>query len=190
MLYLSFIIKLVMIAGIFIKILLLINQVTLVVTKKIWILGFIIVAILLSFFFSISKVSGTSMEPNIKNGTMAIFFKNSFFGQNFNRGNIVLYQKPDGSDYIGRIVALPKESIRFDKGNFYINNNVQKYKVEEEYLAPDSKTYDNTEDGNSLDWISVGEYKYLILPDKRNGKFNIENQLINKSNIRGDVLTH
>lgn len=153
-----------------------------------WILGFIIISILLSFFFSINKVSGTSMEPNIKNGTPGLFLKNSFFGQIFNRGNIVLYKKPDGSDYIGRIVALPKESIRFDKGNLYINNNVQKYKVEEEYLAPDAKTYDNTEDGNSLDWRNVGEFNYFILPDKRNGRFNIDDRLINKSDIKGVLI--
>lgn len=128
------------------------------------------------------------MEPKVKNGTNALFLKNSFFGQNFNRGNIVLYKKTDGSDYIGRIVALPKESVRFDKGNLYIDNNVQKYKVEEEYLAPDSKTYDNTEDGNSLDWRSVGEFNYFILPDKRNGRFNIEDHLINKSNIKGVLI--
>lgn len=153
-----------------------------------WIVGFIIISILFSFFFSINKISGASMEPTIKNGTSALFLKNSFFGQNFRRSQMVLYKKTAGSDWIGRIVAEPKESVRFEKGNFYIDNNVQKYKVVEEYLAPDSKTYDNTEDGNSLDWISVGEFNYLILPDKRNGKFNIDDHLINKNNIIGVLI--
>lgn len=153
-----------------------------------WIVGFIITAILLSFFFSVNRISGANMEPTIKNGTSALFLKNSFFGQNYRRSQIVLYKNHEGVDYIGRIVAEPKESVRFEKGNFYIDNNVHKYKVIEEYLAPDSKTYDNTEDGNSLDWISVGEFNYLILPDKRNSKFNIEDHLINKNNIKGVLI--
>lgn len=153
-----------------------------------WFAGFIIISILLSLFFNINKISGTSMEPTIKNGTSVLFFKNSFFGSNFRRSQIVLYKRTDGSNWIGRIVAEPKESVRFEKGNLYINNNVQKYKVIEEYLSADSKTYDNTEDGNSLDWINVGEFNYLILPDKRNGKFNVQNHLVNKNSIIGTLI--
>ena len=43
-------------------------------------------------------------------------------------------------DYLGRVVGLPTESVRIENGNLYIDNNIEKFRVEEEYLNPDTLT--------------------------------------------------
>lgn len=78
--------------------------------------------------------------------------------------------------------------MRFNKGNVYIKDNTQEYKITEKYLPKGITTYVNTEDGNSLDWINVGEFSYLVLSDKRDNRFNIEDKLINKNNIESVIV--
>lgn len=157
-----------------------------------WIGGFFLFALLVSFFFEVNKVSGASMEPAVNNGTNVIVWKYFLGSHTPKRADIVFYKKASEStssiNFIGRVVAMPKESIRFNNGNLYINNNVNKYKVVEEYLPPGTKTYVNTEDGNSLDWTAVGEYNYLILPDRRDKRLNIEDYLVNKNDITGVMI--
>lgn len=129
------------------------------------------------------------MEPTIKSETYVVTRKIFLSQPHPQRGDIVIYKRDlSGSIFVGRVIALPKESVRFNNGNLYINNDSQKYKVEEAYLPQSTKTYANTADGNNLDWTNIGEFSYLILPDKRDNRFNIEDQLINKSNIESVVI--
>lgn len=142
-------------------------------------------------FFSFNKIAGTAMEPSLKSGTNALFWK---WGYNPKRGDIVLYTpkdqtKPDNPnvfmmDYIGRVVGLPTESVRIENGNLYIDNNVEKYRVEEEYLSPDTKTK-AYEEGK---WFKIGEFEYLILTDKRKNIINIPLRITHRDNIKGTLL--
>lgn len=105
------------------------------------------------------------------------------------RGDIIIYKKNNlGSVYVGWVIALPKESVRFNNGNLYIKNDTQDYKVEEAYLSKDSKTYANTVDGNTANWTNIGEFSYFVLPDKRENRFDTEDYLVNKNNIEGVVV--
>lgn len=132
------------------------------------------------------------MEPAFKNGANIIVRKYFLGSPNPKRSAVVLYKKDQngGSDYIGRVIALPKESFRFYKGNLYIDDNVEKYRVDEEYLPKGTKTYINEGDGDSPDWQNVGAFSYLILPDKRSDKtININEQIIHRDNIKGVVIS-
>lgn len=161
-----------------------------------YIAGFFLIILFLSFFFGINRMAGSNMEPVIKNGETLLIWKYFLSGGNPRRGDLVIYRKnTNGKDiiypkFVGRVIALSKEAVRFDKGSFYIDNNAHKYKVEEEYLSKGTKTYVNTTDGNSPAWVQLEEYDYLIIPDKRDKPFNVEEQIINKNDIEGTVIFH
>lgn len=131
------------------------------------------------------------MEPSLKNGSYVVFWR---WGRNPKRGDIVLYspenlQKPSDPnifimDYVGRVVGLPTESVRIENGNLYIDNNVEKYRVEEEYLSPGTRTK-AFEEGK---WLKIGEFQYLILTDKRDNAISVPSKIIHRDNIKGILL--
>lgn len=149
---------------------------------------FIIAAVLLSlfivflsFFFQLSQVIGRDMEPTLKNRQMILFRKLLFLPIGPNRGDTVLYKpKNSNNDFVGRVIALPSESIRFENGNFYLDDNIGQYRVEEEYL-PSTKTRTN-DDGR---WIKLDRHEYFIVGDRRSGIINIKDHTIHKNNIKG-----
>jgi len=135
---------------------------------------------LLSFsLFNISAVVGSAMEPTIKSGQTVIFRK--FGANNPRRGDMVLYQGQNQMDNIGRVVGLPTESVRIENGNLYLDNNAGQYRVEEEYLAPNTKT-SASEEGQ---WVKIGEFQYLILTDKRENSISISSRFVNRNDIKG-----
>jgi len=155
---------------------------------------FLFLSFLIFLFFSLfsfNEITGIAMEPSFKNGTNALFWK---WAHNPKRGDIVLYTtkhqiKPDNPnvviiDYIGRVVGLPTESVRIEKGNLYIDNNIAQYRIEEKYLIPDTKTK-AFEEGK---WFQIGESEYLILTDKRESIINIPLSILHKDNIKGTLL--
>lgn len=159
--------------------------------KKLLFLFLLLSFLGLLFFslFEINRVSGDAMEPAIKSKQTVIFRK---FGiHNPKRGDIVLYQpkyqetsKTSGTysmDYIGRVVGLPTESVRVENSNLYLDNNVEKLRVEEEYLSPSTKTIAREEG----EWFKIGEFEYFILTDKREKDFSIPWRFIHRNNIKG-----
>ncbi len=136
-------------------------------------------ALVLFSLFDINRVAGVYMEPTIKSGQIVVFRK---FGlNNIQRGDIVLYNAQSQNDYIRRIVGLPTESVRVENGNLYLDNNAGQYKVIEDYLSQDSKTYATDED----EWVKIGEFQYLGLPDNRSNKVTLTSDFINKNDIKG-----
>lgn len=139
--------------------------------------------------FEINSISGNAMEPGLKSKQIVIFRK--FGAHNPKRGDIVLY-KPKSQklpetpnvhlmDYVGRVVGLPTESVRVENGNLYLDNNVEKFRVEEEYLAPDTKTTAREE----KEWFKIGEFEYFILTDKRESVFSIPRRFVHQNDIKG-----
>lgn len=143
-----------------------------------------LLVVFISFFFHLSQVTGQNMEPTLQNRQTIIFRKLIFLPGNLRRGDIVLYtrtHKNITNDFVGRVVALPTESIRFENNNFYLDDNTEQYRVEEKYLPPTTKTRAN--DNN--DWIKLGRFEYFIIEDKRTGIIDIEDHTIHKDNIKG-----
>lgn len=141
--------------------------------------------LILFSLFQINSVGGSFMEPSLKSGQTLIFRK--LGANNPKRGDVVLYRPKSSSttnydmDYIGRVVGLPTESVRIENGNLYIDNNVTKYKVSEEYLLADTKTI-GQEEGK---WTKIGEFEYLILTDDRSKSISIPNRLVHRDSIIG-----
>lgn len=155
---------------------------------------FLVLSLLIASFFSLfsfNKIAGMSMEPSIKTGSNVIFFK---WNRNPQRGDIVLYAPKDQNksddpraisfDYIGRVVGLPTESVRVENGNLYLDNNVEKYRVEEEYLSPGTMTMI----GGESEWHKIGEFEYFVLTDRRDDYISIPGRIVPRDNIKGVLL--
>ena len=141
--------------------------------------------------FQINSVAGDAMSPALKSRQTLLFWK--LGTSNLKRGDIVLYkpktQKSDNPnvyemDYLGRVVGLPTESVRVENGNLYIDNNIEKFRVEEEYLNSGTitKAY---EEGK---WTKIGEFEYMILTDKRENTISIPSRLIHRNDIKGVLI--
>lgn len=150
-----------------------------------------LVLFLLFLFFSLTRISGIAMEPSVKSGQLVVFRK--YLGVSKpNRGDIVLYQpvtqtvdiSDSGFDFVGRVVALPTESIRIENGNIYIDDNVEKFRIEEDYLLTNTKT-SATEESK---WVKLGRYEYFILTDSREKTIDIKSRIIPQEKLRSVLL--
>lgn len=155
--------------------------------KKIFIIFFVfsILLIFSSFFFSINQITGKGMEPAIKNKQLVVFRKYFFNSPYPKRGDIVLYYPKNTSSYsehVGRVIGLPLESIMFKNGKFYLDNNHEIYRMEEEYLPKNFLTKQSKED----EWIKLSQFEYLVAKDLRqNQEIDVENSKIHRNNIKG-----
>ncbi|MDO8341472.1 MAG: signal peptidase I [Candidatus Woesebacteria bacterium] len=151
-------------------------------------LGLSLLGLLFFSLFQINSVSGDAMSPTLKSRQNLLFWK--YGTGNLKRGDIVLYRPKDKNgtqsdmDWVSRIVGLPTESIRIENGNLYIDNNVEKLKVEEEYLGSGTATK-AYEEGK---WMKIGEFEYMILADKRENTISIPSRMINKNDIKGVLV--
>ncbi|MDZ7293567.1 signal peptidase I [Mycoplasmopsis pulmonis] len=69
-------------------------------------------------FFSIIKISGNSMFPTFKDGSLKLFKKTN---QNLNLFQIVVFNKNDNL-YVKRIIALPGDNLIFENGKVFRND--------------------------------------------------------------------
>lgn len=136
-----------------------------------------------SIFFSLSQVTGSSMEPTLKNGQLIV--STTQYLKTFpQRSDIILYTDENGSSFVGRVIALPSESIRIGKGNVYIDDNNAQYKMLEEYI---SSPITHAEQENV--WIKMGQFNYFILKDNRkNYTVDTKESTIEAHQIKGRVL--
>lgn len=108
-------------------------------------------AIIFSFIiFSIvtpSEVDGPSMEPTFYNAERVYtnrlpqWFSKSDIGKSlglgYNRGDVIVFFKPTmGSSLIKRIIGLPGDTIKIEKGRIYVNGQL----LVEDYLPDNTFT--------------------------------------------------
>ncbi len=117
------------------------------------ILGVLIAA----FFIRTPQVSGLSMEPHISSGEYVVINTLAYrFGQP-KRGDIVAFRH-DGDTpetYIKRVVALPGDTVRIDRGEVYVNGTAL------------SEPYVRFEDKRSFAQLTVPPNSVYVLGDNR-----------------------
>jgi signal peptidase I len=109
-------------------------------------------------------VEGASMEPNFENGEYLLIDEISYYFQNIERDEVVVFHYPlDTSKYyIKRVVGLPGETIEIKSGkvNIYNSAHPEGFAVNETYLGGNSKT-----DGDIKK--KLGGDEYFVLGDNR-----------------------
>lgn len=116
------------------------------------------------------EVNGDSMQYSFENGEHLLTDKLSYRFKEPGRGEVIVFKFPriERYDYIKRIVALPGERIKIQKGIIYIYNeeNPYGYELEEPYLNPNTQTRGRSfiEEGKET---KVPEGHYVVLGDNR-----------------------
>ncbi len=164
---------------------------------KIFILAIIVILPIRMFLFQPFFVQGASMEPNFKDGQYLIVNElgyketdlkvvniDSF--KELTRGEVIVFKYPINPKqfFIKRIIGLPGERIKVDKGSVYIYNkeNTEGVKLEEEYLPAGLATKGEN------DYL-VKDDEYFVMGDNRNHSSDSRTWgPIKTSNVIGKVL--
>ena len=112
----------------------------------------IVVVLIRTFIVTPVRVTGSSMDPTLKDGDLMLLYK---FSQKIERNDIVVIDTDSSEGYIiKRVIALPNETVEYTNGNMYINGK---------------KVSDNYADGETEDFpkIELGKNEYFVMGDNR-----------------------
>jgi signal peptidase I len=112
----------------------------------------------LHFTVQHSIVEGSSMLPGLENGQRLIVNKAAFLVSSPQRGEVVIIHPPvaPGSQWVKRIIGLPGDTIRVEKGTVYVND----VPLKEPYIK-ESPHY-------SMASLKVPAGNYFVMGDNRN----------------------
>ena len=131
-----------------------------------WVRMFVIVIavvfVLTQFVIINVRVPSGSMENTIMTKDRLIGFRFSYWFDEPQRGDIILFSYPvdEKQTYIKRVIGLPGESVEIRDGKIYIDGSSEP--LEEDYLK-ETWTWEN--DGYTF---KVPEGCYFVLGDNRN----------------------
>ncbi len=111
----------------------------------------IVVALIRTFIVTPVRVSGASMDPTLTDGEIMLLYKLS----KINRNDIVVIDTDTEDGYIiKRVIALPGETIEYEKGSLFINGK---------------KHSDNFADGETEDFdrVKLKGDEYFVMGDNR-----------------------
>lgn len=116
------------------------------------------------FLFQPHQVKGNSMYPNFHDGEYLLTDKISYRLGEPKRGDVVIFRAPRNEeyDYIKRIIGLPGEQVKIQKGKVFIDDQ----ELNEAYLPETINTADGKFWGESQS-IPLPENQYFVLGDNR-----------------------
>ena len=124
-------------------------------------LSLIIACVVILFIYQPVQVEGTSMMPGLVDQERIFINKFTYrFGiEKIERGDTVVFWYSDDKSrsYIKRVIGLPGEEIRIDRGTVYVNGSP----LSEDYVPPEYR------DEFSMDPVVVKQDHYFVLGDHR-----------------------
>ncbi|HEX5430042.1 MAG TPA: signal peptidase I [Patescibacteria group bacterium] len=162
---------------------------------KVIIIALIIILPVRYFVFQPFLVSGSSMEPNFKDGQYLVIDELSYRFGNPKRGDVLVLKYPkDTSQYfIKRIIGLPGEKVQVTTSGhvvIYNTSHPDGFTLNEPYL--DSQTISFPHDstivgGNNI--VTLGPDQYFMMGDNRLASSDSRDWgILPKNDIVGKVL--
>ncbi len=129
-------------------------------------------------------VSGSSMDPVIKNGEYMIIDEISYRFREPQRGDVVVFKSPPEPNkfYIKRLIGLPGDTIKIDGSVIIITNkeNPDGFILHEPFITHKGKDKIN---------VVVPPNKYYVLGDNRSGSYDSRTWgTVPRDYIRGRAL--
>ncbi|HYL26667.1 MAG TPA: signal peptidase I [Candidatus Nitrosotalea sp.] len=117
----------------------------------------VLAALIAAFFVRLPQVTGLSMEPYIRSGEYVLINTFAYRLGAPRRGEIVAFRHEGDARavFIKRVVGLPGDRIRIDRGQVYLNGS----KLEEPYVAHG--------DDRSFSELTVPNGAVYVLGDNR-----------------------
>lgn len=118
----------------------------------------LIAAILLVFYMMMgfSTVKGNSMYPTLHDGDIAAY---SRLGKEYDPGDVIVLVRPDGEEFVKRVIAIAGDTVNIQSGKVYVNGKESKF---EGTLGKTSRT------GSRIEFPLVVEDKEVfVLGDNR-----------------------
>ena len=94
---------------------------------KSWIMEFflpILIVLLLNLFVvRLVVVSGDSMYPTLHSGDRVIYNRRT---ADYKAGDVIVLKRPDGEEFVKRIVAVAGDTVNIQNGKVYVNGEEEK----------------------------------------------------------------
>lgn len=122
----------------------------------------LIVLIIAAFYvlMGLSSVDGNSMYPTLHDGDVIIYQRGA---DDYKVGDVVIIDRPDGEEFVKRIVAVAGDTVNIQNGKVYVNGK------EQVLDGPVGDTY--VMDDSVPNPYKVGDNQVFVLGDNR---FNSE----------------
>jgi signal peptidase I len=116
-------------------------------------------AFIIIFLYQPVRVEGTSMLPMLKDQDRLFINKMVYRVEDIHRGDVVvfLYPHDHSKSYIKRVIALPGDDLRIDRGEVYVNRK----RLVEKYVPV------RFEDERSQPEMVVPPHEYFVMGDHR-----------------------
>jgi signal peptidase I len=130
---------------------------------KLWIRDLFISAaaslLIITFLYQPVRVEGTSMLPRLEDQDRLFINKFVYRFSAIERSDVVVFHYPRNPQvsYIKRVIAVPGDSLRIDRGQVFVNN----LPVREPYVPEEYR------DTRSYEAIVVPQGEYFVLGDHR-----------------------
>lgn len=115
--------------------------------------------LIITFLYQPVRVEGTSMLPRLEDRDRLFINKFVYHVAAIERGDVVVFRYPRDPEksYIKRVIALPGDTLRVDRGHVYVNGNL----LHEPYVPPEYR------DSRSLAEMVIPAESYFMMGDHR-----------------------
>jgi signal peptidase I len=165
-----------------------------------------------TFLFEPFSMSAGSMIPTLQVGDNLFAKKFAYISSPPARGDIIVFRRPDGTNYVKRLVGLPDDTIRMLEGRVFINGEMIDRQAGEAVVYRDSagttrnatryvetlpggKSYAILEEGDSRRFDNTAEFKvpashYFVLGDNRDNSLDSRADIgfVPRAKIRGKAV--
>lgn len=138
----------------------------------------IAVGLLFHVFVGISTVSGESMYPTLHNKDIVVYKRHSV---EYKQEDVIAIERPNGEDYVKRIIAVPGDTVNLQNGKVYVNG--EKVEVKAVLGKTEAKSSKITYP------LTVGDEEFFVLGDNREvSRDSREIGTIKKKDIKGRII--
>ncbi len=123
----------------------------------------VVIFVLVNTFTGRFRIDGSSMEPNLHDGEYVIVNRAVYHLHPPQRGDIVVFRRDVGREFIKRVIGLPGDTVQVQGGRVYVNGTP----IDEPYIAQPS--------AYTMDPRPVGPNEYFVLGDNRNNSSDSHN---------------